>query len=429
MMPRFSLVFCLACACLGAGSWVGFAQTKNACSIITKAEAEAVVGTALQPPQATPKGTTCRYLEPGYGEDPAKKKQVTIALFQTSDPHDTDVNLRRQATADDRSLLPVVTREVPNFGDEAIWVWAGGYFGALYAFKGGTTEVGVKISGISETAALAAAEKFAARALGGTGKSGFLYAPPEPLISNLNYNAPGILAPLYLGTASKIPDDEMTRNYVVSLVQAFNGMCGKVPEALAVMNYGFYYAWHANTDTLKNAYGGSLDKAFASVVETLHRAKPHILQEGNEDAAIFLTAHLKGPECLTPPVQHLYNHIAELALDRQNIPPDVDDDVTFLKLTGPAMQKKYANGFDDPDHPSLAVQAQLQKVKRGCLVFTKGAVESMETFCRCQVDAAKEAKLAGSDLDQLGDHFVQATLTALGAKNAEYQKRKQACYR
>jgi hypothetical protein len=93
------------------------------------------------------------------------------------------------------------------------------------------------------------------------------------------------------------------------------------------------------------------------------------------------------------------------------------------------MQKKYANGFDDFDHQSLLVQAKLQKVKRGCLVFTKGAVGSMETFCRCQADAAKEAKLSGGDVDQFGDHFVQATLTALGAKNAEYQKRKQACYR
>lgn len=350
-------------------------------------------------------------------------------MFQTSEPHDTDVNLRRQAIADDRSLLPVVTREVPNLGDEAIWVWAGGYFGALYAFKGGTIEVGVKISGISEAAALAAAKTFAARALGGPGKSGFIYAPPEPLISNQNYNVPGILAPLYLGTASKIPDDEMTRNYVVSLVQAFNGMCPSVPEALAVMNYGFFYEYHANNNTLKSAFGMDLDKAFANVVETLHRSKPHILEEGHEDAAIFLAAHLRGQQCLTPPVQHLYNHIAELALDRQNLPPDVDDDVAFLKLTSPAMQKKYANGVDDPDHPSLAVQAQLQKVKRGCLAFTKGAVESMEGFCRCQVDAAKEAKLAGSDLDQLGEHFTQATLTALGAKNGEYQKRKQACYR
>src|SRR4051794_36774313 len=113
-MSRFLLVPCLTLACLGAGSWSGVAQ--NACSIITKAEAEAVVGTALQPPQATPKGTTCRFLEPGYGEDPAKKKQVTIAVFKTTDPHDTDVNLRRQAIADDRSLLPVVTHEVPNLG-------------------------------------------------------------------------------------------------------------------------------------------------------------------------------------------------------------------------------------------------------------------------------------------------------------------------
>ena len=414
---------------LGAGSCaVGLAQGK-ACSVITKAEAEAVVGTVLEPPQATPKGTTCRYLQAGYGEDPAKNKMVTIALFQTAEPHDTDVNLRRQAIADDRSLLPVVTREIPNFGDAALWVWAGGYFGALYAFKGGTTEVGVKISGISEAAALTAAKKFAARALGGTEKSGFSYAPPDPLISNATYNAPGILAPLYLGTFSKIPDDEMTRDYVISLAQAFNFLCPRVPETLALMNYGAYYEWHANNNTLKQTAANNLDKAFASVIETMQRAKPHILEEGRVDAVLFLKAHEKGRECLTTPVEHLYNKIAELALERQNLPPDVDNDVEFLKLTGPAMQKKYANGVDDPDHPSQVVQLQLQKVKRGCLAFTKGAVESMEVFCRCQVDAAKEAKISGSDLDLLGDNFTQATLTQLGTKHPEYQRRKQACYR
>jgi hypothetical protein len=36
----------------------------------------------------------------------------------------------------------------------------------------------VKISGIAEKAALQAAKKFAARALGGTGKSGYVYARP-----------------------------------------------------------------------------------------------------------------------------------------------------------------------------------------------------------------------------------------------------------
>jgi uncharacterized membrane protein YdcZ (DUF606 family) len=62
--------------------------------------------------------------------------------------------------------LVQASRDIPNIGDAAIWVWAGGYFGALYVFKGGTTEVAIKISGVPEATALAAAKKFAVRALG-----------------------------------------------------------------------------------------------------------------------------------------------------------------------------------------------------------------------------------------------------------------------
>jgi hypothetical protein len=67
-------------------------------------------------------------------------------------------------------------KELPDVGDAAFWVWAGGYYGALYAFRGGMVEVAVKISGVPENMALATAKKLAARALGGTGKTGFVYA-------------------------------------------------------------------------------------------------------------------------------------------------------------------------------------------------------------------------------------------------------------
>ncbi len=398
------------------------------CDVITKAEAEAVVGVKLEPPQLSPGKNLCKYFEPGYGVDASKKKQITIGLFHSDTPDPQGLNLRLQSIEQDKSLLPVVWRPIPSIGDAAVWVWAGGYFGALYVLKGGTTEVAVKISGIPEAAALEAAKRFAARALGGTGKTGFVYAVPDVIISNKTYFAPGILSPLYLGTFSQIPDDEMTRNYVLSLVQAFNGLCPGVSEPMAIMNYGAYYAWKSNTGALKAAAANNLDKAFASVIETLHRSSPHILIEGNQDAAQFLKIHAKGNECLTPPVQRLYTNIAELALERQNLPPDVDDDVAFFKLLNPAMQKHYADGFGAADHPSRPEQAQLQKVKSGCLVFTKGAAVSTEGFCRCQVDAAKESKLPAADLDLLGEHFTQATLTQLGSRNATYQRRKQACY-
>jgi hypothetical protein len=70
----------------------------------------------------------------------------------------------------------------------------------------------------------------------------------------------------------------------------------------------------------------------------------------------------------------------------------------------------------------------LQKVKQSCLAFTKAAVFSMEGFCRCQVDAAKEAKLSQSDLDLLGEYFTQQTLMDLSTRYPVYDGRKKACY-
>ena len=76
-------------------------------------------------------------------------------------------------------------------------MWAGGYFGALCTFQGGKTEVTVKVSGTTEEAALKAAKKFTERALGGAGKTGYVYAAPgSSAITAANYNAPGILSPL-----------------------------------------------------------------------------------------------------------------------------------------------------------------------------------------------------------------------------------------
>lgn len=422
---RILSALCLA-GLVGIAATAWCAETKNPCDVITKTEAEAVVGTKLEGPQLSPRGTLCKFLEPGYGQAPSKNKLVTIGLFYFESPDPEAVNKRRQFVIQDRSLLPVISKELPNFGDAAIWVWAGGYFGALYTFKGGKVEVAVKISGISEEAALTAAKKFAARALGGAGHSGYVYAPPGTPITAANYNAPGILSPLYLGTFSQIADDEITRNYIVSLVQAFNGSCEKVPEIFAVMDYGFYYERKANKGTLNAGARNDLGKAFQQAGEALHRAQPHMLLIGTKDASTFLRLHKNPDTCFTPPVEHLYKNIAELALERRNLPPDVADYKHFWLTLSPAAQEEYKNGF--AGQPSREEEEQLQKVKAGCLGFTKGAAVSTEGFCRCQVDAARESKLATSDLDLLARQFTQQTLTELARRYPVYDGRKKACY-
>jgi hypothetical protein len=404
------------------------AQGKNPCEVITKAEAEAVVGAPLQPPNLSPKKTLCRYEEQGYGVDASKKKQVTIGIWQTATPDPQVINNRRQAIRQDTSLVPVVDKDVPDLADAAIWVWAGGYFGALYAFKGGTLEVAVKISGVPEAAALAAAKKFVARALGGTGKSGYAYAGTATLDERTPYNVPGILRPLYLGTFDPIADDENTRNYVISLVQAFNGSCSKVPEIFAVMDYGFYYERKALRGTMQGAMQNDLDKGFAQAIEAIRRSHPHILIEGREDAELFLAANGKKNECLTAPVKRLYDNIARLALQRRDMPPDVDDDYHFARMLSPAAQKKI--GFDPETSGRSPRQQELIDIKKACLEFTKGAAfpQEMEGFCRCHVDAAVQAKLPQSDLDLLKAHFNNDTLEQLSKRNALYDKRKKACY-
>lgn len=46
----------------------------NPCAVITKAEAEAVVGVKLLEPQLSPRGGLCKFLEPGYDDNPDKRK-------------------------------------------------------------------------------------------------------------------------------------------------------------------------------------------------------------------------------------------------------------------------------------------------------------------------------------------------------------------
>ena len=192
------------------------------------------------------------------------------------------------------------------------------------------------------------------------------------------------------------------------------------------MDYGFYYAWKANKGILSAAGRNDLEKGFQQMGEVPQRTQRHILLIGRQDAEKFLALHATAKECLTPSVEHLYRNTAELALERRNIPPDVEDYAHFLEMLSPAARQEYKSGFENQPTPEM--QKQLQAVKRGCLAFTKGAAESMEGFCRCQADAAKESKLGTNDLDALGAHFRQAMLTDLSHKYPVYEQRKKACY-
>ena len=113
LVTRHGLASCgVAFAAAFFASVPADAQIRNPCSVITKAEAEAVVGGPLIGPQPSPQGTLCKYYEAGYGESPSRIKLVTIGVWIDDQPDPEAINTRRLAVKEDRSLLPVSAREL-----------------------------------------------------------------------------------------------------------------------------------------------------------------------------------------------------------------------------------------------------------------------------------------------------------------------------
>jgi hypothetical protein len=292
------------------------APERSACSYVTRAEAEAVVGGALEPGVPDAKARSCRYLEAGWGKDPAAKRQVSIAIARSYFQNASDVNIRREALGDDHSVSPMVVKELSGFGDAALWVWAGGYLGVLYAYRDGTTEVTVKIGGVGEEAALAAAKKFAVRVLGSAEATGYRYAAPAATIATKGYFMPEILKPLYEGDFEQVRDDEQARRYVVAVIAGVNASCGKMPEDVAVMQYGFHSAW--KRDGLKAEAAKDYGAAFAGQMERLRKSSPEILREGDADGRLFVK---ENDGCGAGAVQHLEGRIVAVAGERRGILP------------------------------------------------------------------------------------------------------------
>lgn len=427
---RAALAVCGVTVAIACAPQPASAQIRDPCQVITKAEAEGIVGGPLIGPQPSPQGTLCKYYEAGYGESPSRIKLVTIGIWIDGQPDAEAINTRRLAVKNDQSLLPVSSRELAGPGDAAIWVWAGNRLGALYAFKGGTIQVAVKISGTTEQAALAAAKRFAIRALGGAPGTHFAYAPPQMPIAPGDYAAPRILSALYLGTFNQLADDPLTRIYVLSLAQSFNSLCPSVPDPLALLQYGFYHEIKGQKDMFKSAWSSNAEKLFRDVAGMIRRARPHMLEIANEDAETFIRSQqdptdnpFEPPdpdECMTPQIRHLYDNLALLMQQRRSIPPDVSDDYAFLAQLNPAAQAQF--GFN-PRAPHVATPALA--MKNGCSKYTaaaaaQGEATAMETYCRCVVDAAEVASLPDAEMRALGSDFNDRTLKATADRNSTF---------
>jgi hypothetical protein len=404
------------------------AQITHPCDVITKAEAEAIVGGPLIGPQPSPKGALCNFYENGYGDSPSKIKLVTIGVWNEA-PDPDAVNNRRLAVMRDSSLLPLKVRELSGPGDAAIWVWAGNRLGALYAFRNGTTEVAVKISGAKQDAALAAAKRIAAHALGSASKSSYVYIPEELQITFDDFYAPRILSSLYLGTLNQIADDPLTRGYILTLGQAFNGICPSVPNSLALVEYGY-----GQPNMFKSAQQGNMTKFLHDFVNNFSRAQPRMPEIARGDAEAFIASQLPGMtedmevdpnDCMTPEIERLYNNIGRLAQQRQSMKPDVEDDYSFYMQLSPEGQKQV--GFN-PRTPRVVTAAQV--MKKGCSTHSAslGPAAEMESFCRCMVEAALVAHVPDDAMRSLGASFDLAKLDVFSARYPAFGFNKKACY-
>lgn len=155
-------------------------EGETPCSFLTKSEAESILGRNVV--NRSDSDNDCWFQQEGYvyGAGP-NGKQVQLSINRSASAQPDTANSRRAQIAADQKMFTMTVREVADFADAAIWTWMSGpSAGTLYAFKGGTIEVVVRIAGMPEDAALQNAKKLAARPLGGSGKSGYAYAGAAP---------------------------------------------------------------------------------------------------------------------------------------------------------------------------------------------------------------------------------------------------------
>ena len=172
------LVIAVDSPCFAQGNVLPIAPPldKKPCEVLTKAEAETIMG---QP--ADLRGNNpfdCWYVETGWTNKPPKNKQVRITAHTNPAPQPNELADKWKNMAD--NPMPTRTsKNLPNFADGAIWNWYQGHGGELVAFKAGMTSVSVIVSGLPEDAAMERAKRLAAKILGGSEATGYAYNAPK----------------------------------------------------------------------------------------------------------------------------------------------------------------------------------------------------------------------------------------------------------
>lgn len=186
-----------------------YAQNKTACELLSKADAEAILGVTLQPPKPTAPFRSL--LDPDFTSGTLDQAcSFTNFTFNYSAPSrpkppkvvNVSLEVRYSSTPDshaaDETRKQVDTRtyehptDLPGLGDAAFWIGAPNNV-TLFVFIGGTTRlmIGPSEIGLEQEKALAA------KALAALGKTTFTYgAQPsglnKPVLGKLGPNPSGI---------------------------------------------------------------------------------------------------------------------------------------------------------------------------------------------------------------------------------------------
>jgi len=147
------------------------ALNKKACDFVTKAEAESILGVAVEP--RTQNAYQCAFAGVGFTNRPPNNKQVSVKVSFWTSP-------QPKAFADvKQGLAQFANRgtatDIANFADAALWFWAPGSGGTLYAYRSGTVGVEITVAGLAEDVALRQAKALASKPLGGTTPTGYAY--------------------------------------------------------------------------------------------------------------------------------------------------------------------------------------------------------------------------------------------------------------
>jgi TPR repeat protein len=187
-ISRFLTIILLALSLTAVGGSACHAQGKQACDLVTKADAESILGVTLEQPRPYAPfrslldkdftkgkmGDGCEFTNFAPGRPrPPKVIDVNIEVRYSPSPNNAAVEQLRKEIDQRTYEHPV---DVSDLGDAALWIGPANNL-SLFVFTGGkmTLLIGPSQANLDQVKALAL------KVLGGSGKTGYVYGPQQSL--------------------------------------------------------------------------------------------------------------------------------------------------------------------------------------------------------------------------------------------------------